>query len=174
MDDVLSTITSTATAIISDADFQHLTLLFFIKAGFNFAVCVIILAWSGDILPYMVICLIMIMGDLIVSTIAIITQLTPTDYPETRREKLCNSLSILSEAYHIIPWFVFVLITWNHFVALRNIGKTPKSRNKRVNNKNVRYHGGIRHDSDVESMKSYDDGNSVMNNQATVMQIQCV
>ena len=61
---------------ISDSDFQLLELGFLIKAGFNFAVCIIILAWSGNIVPYIVICFIMIIGDITVAGFTIYTQYT--------------------------------------------------------------------------------------------------
>ena len=143
--------------ILSDTDFKQLTVLFFIKAAFNFCLFIIILAWSGDLLPYMVICIIMIVSDSAFSGYSIYVELDKTVDAESRREKLCNSLSSITQAYQIIPYFVLILVLWTHFVALKNVGKTPKS--KGVNNSARKFQRSkIRpHDSDIDSTSGKSD-----------------
>ena len=54
---------STTGIILSDTDFKQLCVLFLLKAAFNFALFIIILAWSGKLLPYMLICILIIVSD---------------------------------------------------------------------------------------------------------------
>lgn len=127
--------------ILSDSDFKQLAVLFFIKAAFNFALFIIILAWSGEIMPYMVLVIIMILSDGIFSGYSIFVELERKIESTDRREKLCNSISSITNAYEIIPYFVICIVLWTHFVALKNIGKAPKlpKRKKKIQGLRSKY-----------------------------------